>query len=141
MQGRMLGYNQRAHTNKHNQGWDDNAVLIWGQQFLLIGKLVNQSISNKDGIVVTLSEDKGCQNHIDNIELHVEHTHNTQDPYPAQCHREECQQTEFQSAEWYPQEKEHNESTGKTDIVEVIGEWIGNGTVHPDEIEGITIFS
>ena len=102
MQGRMLGNNQRTDADKHNQCRDDDAVLERWQQLLLIGIFVDETVGDEDGVVVALSEDKGGQNDVDDVELHVEQTHDAQNPYPSQCHRQECQQCQFQSAERQP---------------------------------------
>ena len=132
----MLGYDQGAHADKHDQGRDDDAVLIGRQQFLAVGIFINQAIGDEDGIVVALTKDKGCQDHIDNIELHAEEHHDSQNPDPSYRHRQECQQAQFQSSERQPQEDEHDKSTGKTDVIEVVGECACHRSVHSDEIEG-----
>ena len=119
MEGRMLGDNQRAHADKHDEGGDDDAVLKRGQQLLLIGKLVDQAVGDKDRVVVALSEDEGGQDDVDDIELHAQHAHDAQDPDPSQGHGEEGQQTQLQPSEGDPKEEEDNESAGETDIVEV----------------------
>ena len=135
----MLGHNQRTHADKHDQGRDDDAVLIRRKQFLAVGKLVDQSVGDKDGIVVALTEDECRQNHIDDVELHVAERHDTQDPYPAYGHRQECQQTQFQAPERQPQEDEYDESAGKTDIVEVVGKFTGHRPVHPDKVKRVAM--
>ena len=84
----MLRHNERSHTNKHDQSRDDNTVLIRRQQFLFICKLIDESVSNKYGVIVALSKDKRGENDIDDIELHIEEIHDTQDPEPSHSHRE-----------------------------------------------------
>ena len=71
----MLGYDQGAHADKHDQGRDDDAVLIGRQQFLAVGIFINQAIGDEDGIVVALTKDKSSQDDVDNVELHAQQLH------------------------------------------------------------------
>ena len=87
----MLRYDERSHTNKHDQSGDDNTVLIRRQQFLFVCELIDKTVSNKYGVIVTLSKDKRGENNVDNIELHIEEIHDTQYPEPSHSHREEGQ--------------------------------------------------
>ena len=133
----MLGNDQRAHTDKHDKGRDDDAVLIGRQQFLPVCVFIDQSVGHENRVVIALTEDKGGQNHVDDIELHVEQIHDAQNPDPAQCHRQEGQQAQFETAKRNPQEHKYDESAGKTDIVEVVGKRTGHRTIHTHKVESI----
>ena len=84
----MFGENQRADTDKHQQGGNDNAAPVGTQPFFAVGIFVHQPLGNENGIIVPLTEYEGSQNNIDNVEFHRKNVHQSQNPEPTNRERQ-----------------------------------------------------
>ena len=140
-QGRVTRHDQRADADKHDQGREDDAVLIGGEHLPTVGIFVTGSLGHEDGIVITLSEDESGQDDVYDIKLDTQKSHQSQNPNPADGHRKEGEHRQFDTAQGEPEEEEHDKSAGPANIVEVVGETVGNGTVHPLDIKGIRVIA
>ena len=121
----MLGKYQGADAYEHNQCRQGNRAFVCCQHLAAMLAFVQASLGDKDGIVVALTEDERCQYHIHQIELYAQYCHDAQNPYPADGHGQECQQSQFEVPEREPQEQEDDESTGPSHIVEIIRQITG----------------
>ena len=112
-------------------------MLIRGQHRAMVTVLADRSLCHEDGIVIALSEDECGEYHVDNIELDIEHAHQSENPHPTDGHRQEREHRQLETAEGEPQKEEHDEATRPPDIVEVVGETVGQRTVHLCNIEDV----
>ena len=85
----MLGKSQCTHADEHDHCREEDAPLVRRQEFSPIGVLIEQTFGHEYRIVVPLSEDKGCQNHIDEVETKPKNRHTAQNPQPTHHHGEE----------------------------------------------------
>ena len=83
---------------------------------------VDQPFGNEDCVVVALSENEGCQDDVHQIELDVRQLHDSQNPKPADGHRQERDQTQFEASEREPQEQKNDYSARPADVVEIGGQ-------------------
>jgi hypothetical protein len=59
------------------------------QQFAATGEFICETFRHEDGVVVTLTEYESCKNYIDDVEFYSQNTHDSENPYPAESHRQE----------------------------------------------------
>ena len=71
----MSGHYQGAHSDEHNQGGNHNAVLERGQDLFPVGELVYQTFRDEYRVIVSLSENERCKNHVHYVELHSQKIH------------------------------------------------------------------
>ena len=81
--------------------------------------------SDEDGIVIALAEDECSQDNVDDIELHPQHLHDAQYPYPAHSQRQESHQAHLDASQRQPQEDKDHEAADEADIVERVGQGLG----------------
>ena len=101
-QSRMLGQYECADADEHQRGRKHHTTAIAAQPTAACGIFIDQSFGYKDGVVVTLSEDKGGQDDIDDIELDAQQLHQSQYPNPAYGQRQERQQGQLNGAKREP---------------------------------------
>ena len=89
MEGGVLGKDECTDADEHDDSRDDDAVLIGSEHLAPVSIFILASLCHKDGVVVALSEDEGGENDVHHIELNIQQCHHAEDPYPADCHREE----------------------------------------------------
>ena len=85
---------------------------------------------HEDGIVVALTEDEGGKDDIHYVEFYAKESHESQYPYPTDRHRQERNYGKFDTSEREPKEYEYYSRTCYSYIVKIIGETVGNGTIH-----------
>ena len=107
MQGRMAGENECADANEHDECRQDYAAFVGGEEWLPMHIFRDTALGHKDGIVVALSEDEGRKDDVDNVKLDAQNSQDAQNPYPADCHRNEGNDGQLDSTEGKPQEEEH----------------------------------
>ena len=90
-------------------------------------------INNKETIIT----ENGIKYYVDYVELDAKQGHDYENPYPAHCHRKEGYQSQFQASEREPQENEDYQRAGPADIVEVVWQVVGKGTVKGSYVEAI----
>ena len=123
----MTSHNERADADEHDECRKDDGPLVGGQHRLMVSRLIDRPFGHEDGIIVALSENERGENDIDDIKLDAAESHDTENPQPADSHRQEGQHGQGESAERELKEEEHDASAGPADIVEVVGEL----TQHP----------
>jgi hypothetical protein len=126
----MFGNYQRPDADKHYQCREDDAVLIGCQHRFTIGIFMGTSFCHKDGIIITLTKDEGGKDDIHYIEFYAKENHESQYPYPTDRHRQERNYGKFDTSEREPKEYEYYSGTCYSYIVKIIGETVGNGTIH-----------
>ena len=98
---------------------------------------VDKSFGDEDRIVVALAEDEGGQDDVHDVEPDVEQLHEAEDPQPADGHGQEGHEAQFEPPEREPEEEEDDHAARPADVVEVAGQRIGDGTVHPLHVEAV----
>ena len=78
---------KNADTDKHYQRREKDGLTVLWQDGFTGTAFVEQSFHNKNGVVVSLSEDKRGEDDIDDIELQTETLHQRQYPDPTESHR------------------------------------------------------
>ena len=68
------------------------------QQLLACLVFIQQAFHDEDAEVVAHTENKGRKDNVHDIELHPEHPHYSGDYQPTDCHRQEAEQCQFESA-------------------------------------------
>lgn len=81
-------------------------MAILRQDRLACASFVELSFGDENSIVVALSEDESGENDIDNIEGYASEGHDTQNPSPRECHRQEGDEGYKETAKGKPKEKE-----------------------------------
>ena len=71
----MAGQNQRTDADKHDDSREDDAAAVALQTAAACGVLIDQSLGDKDGIVIALTEDEGSQDDVDDVELDAQQLH------------------------------------------------------------------
>ena len=90
------------------------------QQLLACLVLVKQALKNENAEVVPHSENEGGKYDIDNVELHSEHTHHSDNDDPAQQHRQETEKGQFNAAERKPEHEENQEGGNVKNQIEIV---------------------
>lgn len=116
----MNGEDQDTDADEHDQRGEDDRLTELRQDRLTCPAFVEQTFHHEDSVVVTLTEDEGRQDDIDDIELQSEEAHDRNDPDPTEYHRHKSDEGYRQAAETEPQEQKDDERTGDTYIIEVI---------------------
>ena len=83
----MLGNNKSSYAYEHDNGRKQNAMLIGCKDRLARLMLIDTALGHKDGIVISLTEDKRGKDDINDIELDAEYSHESEDPHPTDSHR------------------------------------------------------
>ena len=97
----------------------DHGVLERAQDLLSRRVFVHQPLGDEDGIVVSLTEDEGREDDIDNVELQAEQAHRPEDPDPTHRERQESGDTHRQ-AQGQAQEEKDDDAAQKPDPVEIL---------------------
>ncbi len=137
MECRVACHDQGTDADEHDQGGDDDGVLVGSQHLAAVGILVHCPFRHEDGVVVALAEDEGGEDDVDDVELHSAQCHDAQYPQPAHRHRHEREGGQLDAAERQPEEEEHDESAGEADVVEVVGEVVGDSAVHARHVKAV----
>ena len=74
-------------------------MLIGCKDRLIRLMLVDTTLSHKDGIVISLTEDKRGKDDINDIELDAEYSHESENPHPTDGHRHEGYYCQFYPTE------------------------------------------
>src|SRR5574344_1027574 len=116
----MFRNDQGANAYEHNQGGLEYAAFVRCQNRFSECIFMLASLGHEDGIIVSLSENECCKYYVDYVELDAQQGHDSENPYPAHCHREEGYQSQFEASEGEPKENEDYKRAGPADIVEVV---------------------
>ena len=130
VKGGMTGYDEGTDANEHDERREEDSPSIGGEHRTMVLVLIERALCHEYGVVVSLAENEGCQDNVDQIKLDSHQGHDAQDPYPTDGHGQESEQGQLYVAEREPKEQEDNEGTGPTHIVEVVCEVAGQGMVH-----------
>ena len=100
--------------------------------------LIEQAFDDEDGIVISLAEDKGSEDDIDDIKLDAEKVHDSEYPNPTKRHRNEGNERQDYIAERKPEEDKDDERATEADIIEILREAFGE-IVETERISGLRI--
>ena len=78
-----------ADADKHDECRDDDAVFVGCYHLFTIGIFILATLGHEDGVVITLTEDEGCEYHIHNVKFYAKQCHDSQNPYPTHRHGQE----------------------------------------------------
>ena len=95
----MLGEQQSADADEHDQCRDYDTVLVRSEYLATVCEFIRQSLGHEDGVVVALAGNERGQYHIDNVELYTQHSHYSQYPDPAESHRHERDYRKFDASQ------------------------------------------
>ena len=95
----MAGHDKGAHSDEHDGGRKENASLIGGKDSAAVLAFVNESLGDKNAVVIALSENECGENHVDEVEFDVEQVHRTQNPQPRHGHGKEGDEGMFELSE------------------------------------------
>ena len=77
VKGGMTGYDEGTDTNEHDERREDDRTTIGGEHGTMVLVLIDRALGHEDGIVVTLTEDEGAQDDVDDVELDAQQGHDT----------------------------------------------------------------
>ena len=69
--GRMLREDKNAYADEHDGRRKDNRLAVLREHFFACAMLVNEAFDDENRIIVTLTEDKGGKDDVDDIELNT----------------------------------------------------------------------
>ena len=117
----MLGKDECADADEHDEGREYDAVLVGSKNGFLVYVLADASLGHEDCIVIALTKNESGKDDVDDIEFNAEQGHDAKNPHPTDSHREEGYDGEFDATEREPEEEEYDERTCPTYVVEVVG--------------------
>ena len=95
----MTARDECADADEHDEGREDDASFVGGEDRLSVHIFRDAAFGDEDGVVVALAEDEGGQNDVDDVELDAEQRHDAQNPYPADSHRDEGDDGQLDASE------------------------------------------
>ena len=119
-QRRMLGKSQNANADEHDNGAEHHGIAVGMENLLPRLKLIFQPLGNENAVIISHSKDEGGQDNIHDIELQARQAHDSPDPYPAHCQRQEGHQRKFQRPEADPEEDKDNQTANQADGVKIL---------------------
>ena len=129
----MNRQDEDADAEQHDKCGQDDRLTVLREHGFAGAVLIEQAFDDEDGIVVSLAEDEGSEDDIDDVKLDSEELHERQYPDPAERHRNEGYERQGNLAKRKPEEDEDDERATEADVIEVLREAFGEVV----EVEGI----